>query len=415
LKVKETEENRLSLKLANGSHIRATSSAGDAGRSLALSLLVIDEAAFIDEAEDIWTSAWNTLSTGGNAVVLSTPNGMGNWFHSMWQKAEAKENNFNTIRLHWSLHPERDQRWRDEQSRELGPRKAAQECDCDFLTSGMNVVDLMIVKWYKETHMSDPIETRGDANNLWIWQRPNYSKGYVVCADVARGDGEDFSAAHVLDLESLEQVAEYKGQIDTRSFGRLLITLATEYNDASLIIEREGVGWDTIQECIDRKYRNLFYTTVDATYVDIERQLGNKLWHQDKKMVPGFGTTYKTRQMIINGIERYFRERQVVIHSVRTLSELETFVWLNGKAQAAKGFNDDLVMSLGIGLWVRDTAFKLKQEGVDLMKHIMGNISKNQIEEVPVYTAKQNARAEDQWRMSVGQRGAKEDLTWLIR
>lgn len=415
LKVRADEDNRLSLKFANGSHIRATSSSGDAGRSLALSLLIIDEAAFIDEAEEIWTSAWNTLSTGGNSIVLSTPNGMGNWFHSMWQKAETGESEFNPIRLHWSLHPERDQRWRDEQTKELGPRKAAQECDCDFLTSGNNVVDLMILKWYKESMVKDPIETRGDARNLWIWERPNYSKGYVVCADVARGDGEDFSAAHVLDLETLNQVAEYKGQIGTRDFGRLLIALATEYNTASLIIEREGCGWDTIQECIDCRYRNLFYTSTDASYVDVERQLSNRLYAQDKKMVPGFGTNYKTRQLIINAVERYFRERLINIYSKRTIAELETFVWDKGKAQAAKGFNDDLIMALGIGLWVRDTAFKLQQEGQDLMRTIMGNISKTEVEDVPVYTTRHMNNAEAQWRMGVGSKGATEDLRWLIR
>ena len=76
--------------------------AGDAGRSEALSLLVFDEAAFIDKIEDIWVSAQSTLSTGGNAIILSTPNGVGNFFHKTWVGAEEEQNGFNTIRLHWS-------------------------------------------------------------------------------------------------------------------------------------------------------------------------------------------------------------------------------------------------------------------------------------------------------------------------
>ena len=117
LKVKETTNNFLSLRLANGSMVTATSSAKDAGRSKALSLLILDEAAFIDDAEQIWTSAYNTLSTGGRAIVLSTPNGVGNWFHRMWVGAERKKNDFHTLILKWNLHPERDQAWRDEQTK----------------------------------------------------------------------------------------------------------------------------------------------------------------------------------------------------------------------------------------------------------------------------------------------------------
>lgn len=128
LKEGSLEDNKLSLKLSNGSQIKAISSSPDAGRSEALSLLIIDEAAFVDHADDIWTSAQSTLSTGGGAIILSTPNGVGNMFHKLWVGAEEGSNPFNPIKLHWSLHPERRQDWRDEQDNLLGHKKAAQEC-----------------------------------------------------------------------------------------------------------------------------------------------------------------------------------------------------------------------------------------------------------------------------------------------
>ena len=78
------ENNKLSLKLYNGSQIKASSASSDAGRSEAVSLLIVDEAAFISNIEEIWGSAWNTLSTGGQALILSTPYGTGNWFHNTW-------------------------------------------------------------------------------------------------------------------------------------------------------------------------------------------------------------------------------------------------------------------------------------------------------------------------------------------
>jgi len=130
LKVPCVEDNRLSLRLKNGSQIKAVSSSGDAGRSSALSLLIIDEAAFIDNIEEIWLSAQPTLSTGGRAILLSTPNGVGNFFHKTWVGAESKQNEFNTIKLPWHLHPERDQAWREKQTELSGVKGSAQECDC---------------------------------------------------------------------------------------------------------------------------------------------------------------------------------------------------------------------------------------------------------------------------------------------
>ena len=43
-----------------------------------------------------------------DVLLLSTPNGVGNWFHKQWLGAEEGTNEFNTIRLHWTDHPERD-------------------------------------------------------------------------------------------------------------------------------------------------------------------------------------------------------------------------------------------------------------------------------------------------------------------
>ena len=88
LKIPADENNKLSLRLKNGSQIKAVSATETAGRSEALSLLIIDEAAFIKGIEEIWLSAQSTLSTGGGAIVLSTPNGVGNFFHKVWLQGE---------------------------------------------------------------------------------------------------------------------------------------------------------------------------------------------------------------------------------------------------------------------------------------------------------------------------------------
>jgi hypothetical protein len=413
LKVKEQEDNRLSLRLTNGSQIKAVSSAGTSGRSSALSLLIIDEAAFIDNIEEIWLSSQYTLSTGGRAIILSTPNGVGNFFHQTWVKAEAKENKFNTIKLPWYLHPERDQAWRDKQTELSGVKGAAQECDCDFATTGNGIVDTATIDFYKQSKAKDPVEMRGLDHGYWIWEYPDYSRNYIVSADVARGDGADYSAFQVIDVESLTQVAEYKGQIGTKDYGNMLVSVATDYNNALLIVENANVGWAVLQQIIDRQYPNTFYSSADLQYVDVERQLTNKINREERKMIPGFTNSQKTRPLLISKLETYFRERSVEIRSIRFLDELSVFIWDGNKVAAMKGYNDDLVMAMSIGLWVRDTALKLRQQSMDLNRSMLGGITRIGGSQ-NIYRA-QSVNSQEAWQMTTGKiTDKKENLTWLL-
>ena len=107
-----------------------------------------------------------------------------------------------------------NQVWRDKQDDELGLRMAAQECDCDFLASGDTVFEPEDLSFYEQTYLKEPAEKRGIDGNLWIWEQPDYSKSYMVVADVARGDSKDYSAFHVFDIETCVQVGEYKGKLE---------------------------------------------------------------------------------------------------------------------------------------------------------------------------------------------------------
>ena len=406
LKQKCVEDNKLNLRYVNGSQIKASASGPEAARSEALSLLILDEAAFIDKIDEIWTASQQTLTTGGSCIALSTPNCVGNWFHQTWVQAEEGRGLFNDIKLHWTVHPEREQSWRDEQDELLGVQGAAQECDCDFLTSGTSVIDARILEECREKHSEEPVEKRGVDSNLWIWKQPDYTKNYVVCADVGRGDSKDYSAFHVIDVETVEQVAEYKGRIPTKDFGNMLVNISTEYNDALLIIENNNIGWATIQQVIDREYPNLFYTSKDLRYVDIAHQMTNKYRSQEKNMVAGFTTTMKTRPLIIAKLEEYFRDESVVVHSSRLIDELLTFIFINNRAEAMAGYNDDLVMSFAIGLWVRDTALRLRTEGIELTKKTL-----NRMQDIDgLYTPDENKN--DSWDWEVNKK--KESLEWLL-
>ena len=401
------EDNKLSLAYKNGSQIKAVSSGEDSGRSEALSLLILDEAAFIDKIDVIWAAASQTLSTGGQCIALSTPNGVGNWFHKTWSDSEDGLNDFNFIKLHWTVHPERGQEWRDEQDRLLGPALAAQECDCDFITSGQNVIDGVILEEMKNTTCKEPIEKRGIDSNLWVWEPADYTKDYIVCADVSRGDSTDYSAFHVIELESCKQVAEYKGRVSTRDYGNMLVNVAQEYNEALLVVENNNIGWAAIQQIIDRDYQNLFYTSKDLKYVDTQRQVHNKHNREEKQMVPGFTMSMKTRPLVIAKLEEFFREKAVEVQSHRLIDELFVFIYNGQKAEAMRGYNDDLVMSFAIGLWVRDTALRLRTEGIELTKKTLSRMNDTE----GLYTP-EDANKNDSWEWDTGKE--KESLDWLL-
>jgi hypothetical protein len=408
LKATCTTNNKLSLEFSNGSQIKAVAATDDAGRSEALSLLVIDEAAFIDNAQTIWEAASSTLSTGGKAIILSTPNGMGNFFHRMWQASEAKENDFHHVLLDWRVHPDRDQAWRDRQTELLGEMGSSQEHDASFIFSGNTVVHPETIQFYKKTYMQEPIAYRGFDSNLWIWEYPRNDATYVLAADVARGDGTDFSGFHVIDVEQSAQVAEYKGKISTKDFGNLMVAVATEYNDALIIPDNSNIGWDAIQRVIDRGYPNLFYMSKDLKYVDTEQQLDMDVNADERRMIPGFTISQRTRPLIIAKLESYMRENSVIIRSSRFLSELETFIWKNGRAEALEMYNDDLTIAMCIGLWVRDTALRLRAEGIELNKALINRISK--LTPDPIIQPKQGL---DPFLMPMPG-GQDENLRWLL-
>ena len=402
------EDNKLSLRLKNGSQVKAISSSPDAGRSEALSLLVMDEAAFIDHIDDIWASSQQTLATGGKCIALSTPNGMGNWFHQQWAKAESGENRFNTIRLHWTVHPERDKAWREDQDELLGPKMAAQECDCDFLSSGNSVIAADLLQWYKDSMCQEPLEQRGENGDYWIWEYPDYSRDYMVVADVARGDGGDFSTFQVLDVETVTQVAEYKGQAGTKEFGNMLVNVATEYNEALLVVENANVGWAALQPAIDRNYRNLYYTYKHEGVHDAATQLTKGYDMKDRaQMTPGFTTSSRTRPLLVSKLDIYFREKSCVVKSKRLIDELLVFIWNGNRPEAQRGYNDDLVMAFSIALFVRDHALKLRNEGIELNKLALNNFNKSK----GVYN--NNSPQDNPWNMDIGN-NENEDLTWLI-
>ena len=280
--------------------------------------------------------------------------------------------------------------------------------NCDFLASGETVFEPEDMTFFEETQIQEPIERRGIDGNMWIWETPDYSKDYMVVADVARGDSQDYSAFHIFDIENASQVAEYKGKLSPKDFGNVLVGAASEYNDALLVIENANIGWATIEQVLEREYRNLFYSSRSQNET-VESYM-NK-WDTEK-LVPGFTTSNKTRPLIIAKMMEYIRERSVTIRSKRLVNEMRVFVWKNGKAQAQSGYNDDVVMAFAIGLYVRDNALRLRQQGLDLARAQLSSFT-NLNQRNPTVMTTVDKRKDNPYNIETPH--GIEDISWLLK
>ena len=196
---------------------------------------------------------------------------------------------------------------------------AAQECDCDFSTSGDVVFYPEYLEFIEKTTVTEPLERRGVDQNLWIWQPADYSRSYMISADVARGDGKDYSAFHIFDIESATQVGEYKGQVQTKDFGNILVAIATEYNNALLVVENANVGWSTIQTIIEKNYPNLYYSP-KSDAPDVDSYL--KSYNRSSNMTAGFTMSTRTRPMVIGKFQEYVGDKGVTIQSKRLFGSM---------------------------------------------------------------------------------------------
>ena len=169
----------------------------------------------------------------------------------------------------------------------------------------------------------------------------------------------------------MEQVAEYQGKVEPDQFVNLLNDAGKEYGHALLIVENNNIGFTVAQKLANMGYRNLYYSSkANHDYIESNMAYGNS------SAVAGFTTSVKTRPLIIAKLDELIRNKVITINSARTLRELEKFIWSNGRPEAQKSYNDDLVLSLAIACWVRDTALINNVKDVEYTKALLESMGK---------------------------------------
>ena len=292
------------------------------------------------------------------------------------------------------------------ETRNMSRREIAQELECNFNASGDTVIHGDDLKHILE-HISEPRHRTGFDRNYWIWEEPKPGSEYILVSDIARGDGSDYSVAHIFETNTMNQVAEYQGKITPDMYAPLLFSMGNEYNQALLIIENNSLGIGVLSRLKDLNYSNLYHS-MKSTHEYVNEATAEALGG-----VPGFTMSMKTRPLVISKFEELVRNKLIKINSQRLANEIKTFVWHNGRPQAMRSYNDDLVIAASIGCWVRDTALTVSARDTQYKKALLSGISISQ--------KSLNTRIEGQQgydlkkRTFNGNDGRTHDLSWIIK
>lgn len=350
-------EHQQKMVFSNGSQITSMPSASDPARGESATLIVVDEWAFLPNPEDAWASIEPVADVGGRIIGLSTANGSGNFFHTLWVGAETRTNQFSPMFFPWSANEDRDQAWYEAKKRSMTSWQLAQEYPSDpesaFIRSGRTVFDVddLVAKIIPEScevgtlvegsslrdfsFIPNPSDTALDP--LSVWSRPDPFRAYVLGADVAEGlDWGDYSCAYVIEVESGEVVACWHGHTPADVFAAEIFKLATWYNTALVGIESNNHGLTTITALRRLGYKRIFRRRrVNSTQGN--RPMTEFGWHTNKS----------TKPLMIDELGKSIREQAIVLKDAAALGELRTYV-RDEKGAMSGSPHDDRVMSLAI-------------------------------------------------------------------
>lgn len=407
------------FKLTNGCEVKAVATSKDALRGYTPTILIFDEAAYIEADGDFWAACMASLSTGGKVIVVSTPNGYDPIYYEIYDQSLRGMNEFKITEMYWYRDPrytrdlymvkttdlvhfllnreeyspdvvvdlsidnpyERDlsivknyieqgykpcSSWFEGMVKKLkyDRRKVAQELECNFLGSGDNVFDTETLQKITKNTIQDP-SAKLMGGSLWIWKEPIAGHKYVMGVDVSRGDSEDFSCIEIIDFDEREQVFEYVGKVPPDVVAEIAYKWGSMYSAYCVIDITGGMGVSTARKMQEMSYPSgLYVDNVDTV---------NK-WKWDPKLnekIPGINFNSK-RVQIISSFEEAIRHN-FIIRSNRLLNEMNTFIFINGRPDHQKGHHDDCIMSISMAIYVAEKSFQQLNKNLNHTKAMINS------------------------------------------
>lgn len=305
---------------------------------------------------------WNHSVIYNGILGHQTPKGVGSWYHKTYIDAESGANDFNPIMIPWDAHPDRDQKWFEKETRNMNRQQIAQELLCNFNTSGEGVFNADDIEKLKKM-VREPLYKTGFDRNFWIWEKYEPGVDYLMSADVARGDGKDFSTFHIFRLDTLEIIGEYQGKQAPDLFANLIFNVGKEFGSCMIVVENNSIGYTVVDKLIQAEYPNVYHS-VKSTNEYVEQHVAE----QRSGCIAGFTMSQRTRPLVVAKLEEFVRNKLIKIYSQRMINEMTTFIYNHGRPEAMDTYNDDLVMAAAIGCWVRDTALTVSKRDLEYKK-----------------------------------------------
>lgn len=329
--------NKHSVEFDNGSSIHSAATTENTGRGRAISLLMLDELAFVQGRvqDEMWTSLAPTISTGGSCIISSTPNGDLDLFSKIWYGAETGENGFVPVEVLWNEHPDRTEAYKEEMIKKIGLEKWMQEYECEFISSDDLLINSIILAnlRHKEPVMKD--------HGFIFWKQPAAKMTYIIGVDVAQGMNKDYSTIQVVELETMFQIAEFRSnrikEPELYAALKWIIVKLMTYRTAQG--KPPAIHWsfenNSVGAAISALFNNDEHFPHEAELVTI----GEK---------PGINTSGKSKAAAAKTLKTLLEKpkNNLIINSGPLIKELKTYV-RSGAAYAAKfGHHDDLISAM---------------------------------------------------------------------
>lgn len=322
--------NKGSIEFSNNSKIIAAATSGSSIRGLSINLLFLDEFAFVENATEFYTSTYPVISSGKDTkvIITSTANGIGNQFYTIWQGALQGTNAYKPFRVDWWDVPGRDEKWKIETIGNTSQLQFDQEFGNTFFGTGDTLINA-------ETLMKltaiQPIRIL-EGGDLLVYEESQKGHEYIICVDVSKGRGQDYSTFNVIDVTSnpFKQVAVYRcNTISPILFPDIIYKYGTSYNQAYVIIESNDQGVLVTQGL----YHDLEYENVHVSSALKSNGIGVEM-------------TRKTKRLGCSGIKDIIENDKLVINDTNTIVECSTFIAKGQSYEASDGNHDDLMMNL---------------------------------------------------------------------
>lgn len=408
------KDSKSELELFNGCRIVSRSSGENAARGIsAVSILILDEAAFIENGAAVYATCAATMASNPNSktVMVSTPNGHDELYYKTYKQAVAHENNFTAVQFRWYQDPRynKNLKWFRQDKKNGGvewikdpvideygdvrydeerweklvqdgwtPRspwyedmcksfnndsiKIAQELDVSFMGSANNVVAPEFIDHQNNVNVREPLGDFGDPMNdaAWFWKKPVDGHKYIIGVDPSRGVSADRTAIEIIDMDGrddngipiIEQVGEYVGKKLGDDIGGMVYQYAMLYNEAYVVVDCTGGQGDAlILTMIQMGYKNFYYEDSNQKTYIIQNQSSKPVNFTDK--LPGFHFQ-GNRYPVLANFAGMVRNDEFKIRSHRVTNELDTWIFEGetGRMNHQSGAHDDTICALAMALFV---------------------------------------------------------------